>query len=136
MSGDWPPEWDDPEEEFPSGAEQQDTTGSAEMGDARLAEVTAYLASVPAPALPDAVAARISAALAAEATARAGDGVRAARARGPRPPRWRAELGVAPPLTAAGRLVPLPRGRGYGGAAAAPEATTGSVRYRSRRSPR
>jgi hypothetical protein len=77
MSGDWPPEWDDPEEEFPSGAEQQDTTGSAQMGDARLAEVTAYLASVPAPALPDAVAARISAALAAEATARAGDGVRA-----------------------------------------------------------
>ena len=90
MSGDWPPEWDDPEEDFPSGAEQQDATSSAEMGEARLAEVTAYLVSVPAPVMPDAVAARISAALAAEAAARAanstpaadgtqaGDGTRAA----------------------------------------------------------
>lgn len=77
MSGDWPPEWDDPEEEFPSGAEQQDATGSTELGDVRLAEVTAYLASVPAPVMPDAVMSRISAALAAEATARAGDGTRA-----------------------------------------------------------
>jgi len=90
MSGDWPPEWDDPEEEFPSGAEQQDATGSAGIGEAQLAEVTAYLVSVPAPVMPDAVAARISAALAAEAAARAanstpaadgtqaGDGTRAA----------------------------------------------------------
>jgi hypothetical protein len=77
MSGDWPPEWDDPEEEFPSGAEQQDATGSTEMGDARLAEVTAYLASVPAPVMPDAVMSRISTALAAEAAVRAGDGARA-----------------------------------------------------------
>ena len=73
MSGDWPPEWDDPEEEFPSGAEQ-DATGSAEMSEARLAEVAAFLASVPAPVMPDAVAVRISAALVAEAAARAGDG--------------------------------------------------------------
>ena len=73
MSGDWPPEWDDPEEEFPSGAEQQDAAAEA-----RLAEVSAYLASVPAPALPDAVAARISVALAAESAARAGDGAQAA----------------------------------------------------------
>ena len=78
MSGDWPSEWDDPEEEFPSGAEQQDATGPTEIGDARLAEVTAYLASVPAPVMPDAVMSRISAALAAEADARAGDGTRAA----------------------------------------------------------
>jgi len=77
MSGDWPPEWDDPEEEFPPGAEQQDATGSTEMGDVRLAEVTAYLASVPAPVMPDAVMSRISAALAAEAGARAGGGTRA-----------------------------------------------------------
>ena len=80
MSGDWPPEWDDPEEDFPSGAEQQDATGSAEMGEARLAEVTAYLVSVPAPVMPDAVAARISAALAAEAAARAANGTPAAGA--------------------------------------------------------
>jgi len=78
MSGDWPPEWDDPEEEFPSGAEQQDATGSAGIGEAQLAEVTAYLVSVPAPVMPDAVAARISAALAAEAAARAANGTQTA----------------------------------------------------------
>lgn len=66
MSGDWPPEWDDPEKEFPGEADQLD----AEAG-ARLSEVAAYLASVPAPVLPDAFEARISAALAAEAAARA-----------------------------------------------------------------
>jgi hypothetical protein len=58
MSGHWPPEWEDQEEEFPEGADQ-------------LSEVTAYLASVPAPVLPDNVEARISAALAAEAAGRA-----------------------------------------------------------------
>jgi hypothetical protein len=62
MSGHWPPEWEDPEEEYP---------GEAEAGDARLSEVTAYLSSVPAPVLPDAIEARISAALAAEAAGRA-----------------------------------------------------------------
>jgi hypothetical protein len=66
MSGHWPPEWDDPEEEFPEGADQADTEAEA-----RLSEVSAYLASVPAPVLPDAVEARISAALTAEAAARA-----------------------------------------------------------------
>lgn len=66
MSGHWPPEWDDPEEEFPEGAEQADPEAEA-----RPSEVSAYLASVPAPVLPDAVEARISAALAAEAAARA-----------------------------------------------------------------
>jgi hypothetical protein len=66
MSGHWPPEWDDPEEEFPEGADQADT-----KAEARLSEVSAYLASVPAPVLPDAIEARISAALAAEAGARA-----------------------------------------------------------------
>jgi hypothetical protein len=66
MSGHWPPEWDDPEEEFPEGADQADTEAEA-----RLSAVSAYLASVPAPVLPDAVEARISAALAAEAADRA-----------------------------------------------------------------
>src|SRR5690348_8551489 len=66
MSGHWPPEWDDPEEESPEGADQADTEAEA-----RLSEVSAYLASVPAPVLPDAIEARISAALAAEAGARA-----------------------------------------------------------------
>ena len=66
MSGHWPPEWEDPEGEFPEGAGELDTEAEA-----RLSEVAAYLASVPAPALPDAFEARISAALAAEAAARA-----------------------------------------------------------------
>lgn len=79
MSSDWPPdsasfpegqppvppEWDDPEEELPDGADEPDAATLAQ-----LSEVTAYLAAVPAPALPDAVATRISAALAAEAVAR------------------------------------------------------------------
>jgi len=66
MSGHWPPEWEDPEGEFPEGAGELDTEAEA-----RLSEVAAYLASVPVPALPDAFEARISAALAAEAAARA-----------------------------------------------------------------
>jgi hypothetical protein len=66
MSGHWPPEWEDPEGEFPEGAGELDTEAEA-----RLSEVAAYLASVPVPALPDVVEARISAALATEATARA-----------------------------------------------------------------
>ena len=86
MSGHWPPEWDDPEEEFPEGADQADTDAEA-----RLSEVSAYLASVPALVLPDAVESRISAALAAEAATRAerpapADG---ARNLGPAPARAR-----------------------------------------------
>src|ERR1700748_2662629 len=67
MSGHWPPEWEDQEEEFPEEAAQlpADT-------ETRLSEVTAYLASLPVAALPANVEARISAALAAEAAARAG----------------------------------------------------------------
>jgi hypothetical protein len=67
MSGHWPPEWDDPEEEFSEETDQADTEAEA-----RLSEVSAYLASVPAPVLPAAVESRISAALAAEAAARTG----------------------------------------------------------------
>lgn len=66
MSGQWPPEWDDPED-IPGEADQQDT--EAETG---LSEVAAYLASVPAPVMPGSVEARISAALAVESAARAG----------------------------------------------------------------
>jgi hypothetical protein len=71
MSEHWPPEWEDPEEEFPGEADQLDATVLASGGEARLSEVAAFLAAVPAPALPDAVEARISAALAAEAAPRA-----------------------------------------------------------------
>jgi hypothetical protein len=66
MSGQWPPEWDDPED-ISGEADEQDT--EAETG---LSEVAAYLASVPAPVMPGSVEARISAALAVEAAARAG----------------------------------------------------------------
>lgn len=60
MSDDWPSDWDDPaEDELFSAADE-----------AELAEVSAFLASVATPALPDTVGARITAALAAEAAAR------------------------------------------------------------------
>jgi hypothetical protein len=76
MSGQWPPEWEDPEEESSAEADQLDTEAEA-----RLSEVAAYLASVPVPALPDAVEARINAALAAEAAGSHGLGPAPARAR-------------------------------------------------------
>jgi hypothetical protein len=65
MSGQWPPEWGD-DEEFPEEAIQPDAEAEA-----RLSEVAAYLASVPAPVLPDAIEARISTALSAESATRA-----------------------------------------------------------------
>jgi hypothetical protein len=127
MSGHWPPEWGDPEEEFPDEADQLEATVLASEGEARLSEVAAFLASVPAPALPDAVEARISAALAAEAATRAdnaapADGsreagrsrtpTRAGRHRGSGPPRRRSRLR---PAVAAGSLVAclLLAGLGY-----------------------
>jgi hypothetical protein len=67
MSGQWPPEWDDQDDNIPGEADQQD----AEV-EAGLSEVAAYLASVPAPLMPGSVEARISAALAVEAASRGG----------------------------------------------------------------
>jgi hypothetical protein len=86
MSGNWPPEWEDPGEEFPEQADQLDAAAEA-----RLSEVAAFLASVPAPALPDAVEARISAALATESAARADHAAPADGSRnlGPAPDRAR-----------------------------------------------
>jgi hypothetical protein len=66
MSGQWPPEWDDPDD-IQEQADQQDPEAEAE-----LSAVAAYLASVPPPVMPGTVEARISAALAVEAAARAG----------------------------------------------------------------
>lgn len=68
MSGQWPPEWEDPEEEYPGENERLDAEAEA-----RLSEVAAFLAALPAPAMPDAVEARISAALATAALASAED---------------------------------------------------------------
>jgi hypothetical protein len=76
MSGHWPPERDDPSEWDESGEDsterhdELDAAVTAEAAEARLAEVSAFLASVGDPVLPAAVEARISAAIAAEAAAR------------------------------------------------------------------
>jgi hypothetical protein len=149
MSGHWPPEWEDPEEELSAGIDQLGADAEA-----RLSEVAAYLSSLPVPAMPEAVESRISATLAEEAAARAdqaapsadgvrGDGVPAdgAPADGTRklgPSRGRALVrqrhrrGDRPrrdfrlrPLTAAGALVAclLLSGLGY----AIAHSTTGST---------
>jgi hypothetical protein len=76
MSGQWPPEWEDQEEESSAAADQLDTEAEA-----RLSEVAAYLASVPVPVLPDAVETRINVALAAEAAGSHALGPAPARAR-------------------------------------------------------
>src|ERR1700723_887917 len=72
MSGQWPPEWDDPDDGR-SDAELPDQ-GNSDSGhsDLELSGVTSFLASVTRPALPSSFEARISAAIAAEAAARAG----------------------------------------------------------------
>jgi hypothetical protein len=129
MSGHWPPEWEDPEEELSAGPDQLDADAEA-----RLSEVAAYLASVPVAAMPEAVESRISAALAEAAAARAdqvapsADGVPADGGRELGPSRGRALVrrrnrrGDRPrrdfrlrPLTAAGALVAclLLSGLGY-----------------------
>lgn len=92
MSGHWPPEWDDPEEEFSAETDQADATVLASAGEARLSEVTAYLASIPVPVLPDAVEARITAALAAEAATRTDNAAPADAARKLVPNRTRARV--------------------------------------------
>ena len=137
MSGQWPPEWEDPEEEYPGENEQLDATVLASGGEARLSEVAAFLAALPAPAMPDAVEARISAALATEALAFAeeagpagpADGARTLDTSRPRPRAGRhrgggpGRDGTGPrrrfrvrPSTAAGSLVAilLVAGLGFG----------------------
>jgi hypothetical protein len=63
MSGQWPPDWEDPDD---IDAEAEPATAEA---DAR--QVTAFLAALPDPVMPEAVEARISAAIAAAAADRA-----------------------------------------------------------------
>ncbi len=151
MSGHWPREWDDSEEELPGEADQLDAEAEA-----RLSEVAAFLASVPAPAMPDAVEARISAALAAEAATRAEPAAPAddSRKLGPSPARARVRrdrsgggprrrFRVRPGMAAGSLVVALVlAGLGYGlshasfttssssaaaGSAAEPEAGTSRV---------
>ena len=78
MSGQWPPEWEDPDDgHLDDGlADQRDSdAGHSEL---ELSEVTSFLASVHSPALPASFEARISAAIAAEAAARAANEPQAA----------------------------------------------------------
>ena len=76
MSEHWPPEWGDPDAENLDASELAASGPDAEQPDTEqpdtedLAEVASALASVPLPALPAAVEARIGAAIAAEAATR------------------------------------------------------------------
>ena len=64
MSGQWPPDWEDPDEDVDAEAEQ-----ATAVTDAR--QVTAFLSALPDPVMPELVEARISAAIAAAAADRA-----------------------------------------------------------------
>jgi hypothetical protein len=71
MSGHWPPEWEDPDDGHSDAGLPDDRQLDAGHPELDLSEVTAFLASVPSPDLPPSFEARISAAIAAEAAARA-----------------------------------------------------------------
>jgi hypothetical protein len=83
MSGQWPPDWEDPDD---VDAEAEQATAEADVR-----QVTAFLAALPDPVMPEAVEARISAAIAAAAADRAeADEISGARIGGRtlgRPPR-------------------------------------------------
>ena len=78
MSGQWPPEWEDPDDGHPDAGLPDERHSDDGHSDLELSEVTSFLASVPGPALPASFEARISAAIAAEAAARAASEPRAA----------------------------------------------------------
>jgi hypothetical protein len=71
MSGHWPPEWEDPDDGHSDAGLPDGPHLDAGHPELDLSEVTSFLASVPGPALPPSFEARISAAIAAEAAARA-----------------------------------------------------------------
>ena len=84
MSGQRPPEWEDPDDGHPdAGLPDREQHPDAGNSDHDLSEVTSLLASVRSPALPASFEARISAAIAAEAAARATTEARAAEPAGP-----------------------------------------------------
>jgi hypothetical protein len=78
MSGQWPPEWEDPDDGHSDAGLPDREHPDAGYSDDDLSEVTSLLASVRGPALPATFEARISAAIAAEAAARATTEPRAA----------------------------------------------------------
>jgi hypothetical protein len=96
MSGQWPPDWGDPDDD------------AAEAGrpdaEAESRQVTAFLAALPDPVLPDAVEARIGAAIAAAAAERAETGTGRTLGRPPRRAKVRRRK-VRPPGKFAVRLL-------------------------------
>jgi hypothetical protein len=78
MSGQWPPEWGDPDDGHSDAGLPDQEHPDAGYSDDDLSVVTSLLASVHSPALPASFEARISAAIAAEAAARATTEPRAA----------------------------------------------------------
>jgi hypothetical protein len=78
MSGQWPPEWEEPDDAYPDAGLPDRERPDAGPSDLDLSEVTSFLASVHSPALPASFEARIGAAIAAEAAARAATGPAAA----------------------------------------------------------
>jgi hypothetical protein len=71
MSGQWPPEWEDPDDGRSDDGLPDQGHSDAGHSDLELSGVTSFLASVHSPDLPASFEARISAAIAAEAAARA-----------------------------------------------------------------
>ena len=71
MSGQWPPEWEDPDDGHLDDGLPDERHSDAGHSELELAAVTSFLASVHSPALPASFEARINAAIAAEAAARA-----------------------------------------------------------------
>jgi hypothetical protein len=78
MSGQWPPDWEDPDDAHADAGLPDREHPGAGHSDVDLSELTSFLASVHSPALPPSFQARISAAIAAEAAARATTGPAAA----------------------------------------------------------
>jgi hypothetical protein len=71
MSGQWPPEWEDPDDGHLDDGLPDERHSDAGHSELELSAVTSFLASVHSPALPPSFEARISVAIAAEAAARA-----------------------------------------------------------------
>jgi hypothetical protein len=72
MSGQWPPEWEDPDDGRSDDGLPDQGHSDAGHSDLELSGVTSFLASVHSPALPASFETRISAAIAAEAATRTG----------------------------------------------------------------
>jgi hypothetical protein len=71
MSGQWPPEWEDPDDGHLDDGLPDERHSDAGHSELELSQVTSFLASVHSPSLPASFEARISAAIAAEAAVRA-----------------------------------------------------------------